>query len=576
MHVSIKGYLHSEIKTVLIALAVLSAFLAVSAELNFPASEWKAYSAYSSNDILNSVAKAPIRYSIGSNTGFWFTGVLPEYPVIVSNVMRDSDADFVPDLLSIRLSDTFKTDQRLDSIRIAYKGLLITVPGSSVTIQGTQLDVPVSSGVGIDGRPTGNTTIFMTVDGEVKSHSQTFNDGVCPAIIAADVLESDGMSPDILFLTFSEPLIVNSILGRQVLIIPQGTTDTVALTITQMLGQANDSTFSVQTASSDRKAISGDRLRLIPGSIGGTLTDKNSNKPHDLNRSVVIGFRPGAAAIVAAWYLDLNADGILDNVAVKFKRKVEQAEVDYARIFRDQKQFSVPFSRCARLGDSTYRIPIGDTLALLDDINTQGAMDLLIIYKALPDIPRVARVADSAAPVLKTARLIPGARTQAEMRGKDTLIADFSEGVVPPGQTPFLLSTKEGGLLYAFMLTYVGTAAGLNSYRFIIESFNIPSVPNAMAGDTIWINPSAGVSDSLLNPQSNPKNRRVLLQVGCLRAEWHVQPKIIRQNYQVIGTIDLLGRCIVEKLFLSRSSSVRLTAIRTSNGVVVQKLLITR
>ena len=134
------------------------------------------------------------------------TYVLPQHPVIISGVMLDNNADLIPDTLILTLSDTFKTDQRLDSVVIAYRGLLIPVPGSEVTIQGTQLRVPVPESVGIDGRPTGTATIFMTVDGEGKSHSRAFTDGVCPAIIAADVLENDGTNPDVLFLTFSEPI----------------------------------------------------------------------------------------------------------------------------------------------------------------------------------------------------------------------------------------------------------------------------------------------------------------------------------------------------------------------------------
>jgi hypothetical protein len=450
------------------------------------------------------------------------THVLPLYPVIVSGVMRDNDADLVPDLLSLTLSDTFKVDQRLDSVQIAYKGQVLTIPGASVTIAGKQLSVPVPPSVGVDGRPTGTATIFMTIDGDTQSHAQAFTDGVSPAIIAADVLENDGANPDVLFLTFSEPLTTGSVVGRQLLLIPQGTTDTVALTITQILGQSNDSLFTVQTASSDRKAIAGDRLRLVPGSAGGTLTDQKANKAHDLNRSVVIGFRPGAASIAGAWYLDMNADGILDQVVVQFKRKVEPSEVDYARLYRDPKQFTVAFVRATRLDESTYRIPIGDTLAQLNQIDTRGAMDLTIVYKTLPDIPRVSRVSDSAAPVIKSARLLPGALTASGIRGQDTLDVVFSEGVVQPGQMPFLLSARSGGLSYAFKLTSVGLTGSPYTNRFLVDSITNPSVLYAMAGDTIWINPTAGVSDSLSNTQSNPMNRRVLLEVTWPRANWNI------------------------------------------------------
>ncbi|MBN1129540.1 MAG: hypothetical protein JXA71_11165, partial [Chitinispirillaceae bacterium] len=447
------------------------------------------------------------------------TYVLPQHPVIVSGVMRDNDADLVPDLLSLTLSDTFKVDQRLDSVRIAYKGLLITVPGSGVTMRGMQLDVPVPASVGVDGRPSGTATIFMTVGGEPKNSARGFTDGVCPAVIAADVLENDGSNPDVLYITFSEPLTIGTIVGRQLLLIPQGTTDTVALTITQILSQTNDSTFAVQIASTDPKARAGDRLRLIPGSAGGTLADRSSNKAHDLNRSVIIGFRPGAASIAGAWYRDANADGVIDQVVVRFKRKVEQSEVDTALIYRDLRQLKLPFSASTRINDSMYRISIA---GMLNAINTRGPMELTVGYRALPGIRRSTIVADSAAPVIVSARLVPGALTAAGTRGSDTLVVAFSEGVVRPGQSPFLLSAKKDGQRYSVTLAYIDTTPALYSYRFVVQSISNAAIPLPLAGDTIWINPTAGVSDSLGNPQANPANRRVLLQVDWPQAEWRI------------------------------------------------------
>ncbi|MBN2036713.1 MAG: fibro-slime domain-containing protein [Chitinispirillaceae bacterium] len=453
------------------------------------------------------------------------TYVLPQHPVIVSGVMLDENADLVPELLRLGLSDTFKTDQRLDSVVVAYKGLLITVPASLVTMQGTQLDVPVPASVGIDGRPTGTATIHMTVGTDAKSHSRAFTDGVCPAVIKADVLENDGSNPDVLFLTFSEPLTVASIVGRQLQLLKQGTADTLALIITLILGQTNDSTFTVQIAASDPKAIPGDSLRLIPGSVGGTLTDKEGNKAHLLNRPVVIGFRPGAASIAAAWYHDTDADGILDSVVVCFKRKVEPAEIDTARINRDSRQFRMPFSVSTRLGDSTYRIPIGDATNRLTTISTRGAMDLTVTYHDFPDVQRNAIVVDRAAPVIKSAQLIPGPLTATNTRGTDTLIVTFSEAVDEiQHMNPFFLSSKEGGHRYSFTLLYEGPdpKKEIYSYRFVVQSIDNPQVPFASAGDTIWINSTAGVSDSLGVAQTNPNNRRVLLQVEWPKAVWRI------------------------------------------------------
>lgn len=226
----------------------------------------------------------------------------PSWPVIMSAVMSDYNADLVPDTLTITLSDTFKTEQRLDSVLIAKSGLLIVIPGSIVRIQEKQLSVQVPVSVGIDGRPSGTATICMTIGSETKSHSRAFTDGVCPALIAADVFENDGTQPDVLILSFSEPVVVSSIIGRQFLLIKAGTADTVALTVTKVMAGTNDSTYTVQMVASDHKVVAGDRLRLLPGSDGGSVADGANNKPHDLNRSVIVGFRVGATA----WYLNVN------------------------------------------------------------------------------------------------------------------------------------------------------------------------------------------------------------------------------------------------------------------------------
>ncbi|MBN1306913.1 MAG: fibro-slime domain-containing protein [Chitinispirillaceae bacterium] len=451
--------------------------------------------------------------------------VQPPYPIIVSGVMCDNNADLVPDMLYLTLSDTFQTDQRLDSVRIDYRGLTITVPVASVTLRGTQLDVPLPENMGIDGRPEGTAALFMTVSGEVKNNSRAFTDGVSPAIIAADVLESDGSDYDVLFITLSEPIVTGTIIGRQLLLIPQGTADTTALTVIQILAPINDSTFTVQVAPSERdlRVHVGDRLRLIPESDGGTLSDRKKNMPHDLNRSVVIGFRPGAASIAGAWYLDVNADGIIDQLMVKFMRKVEQSEIDTVSVRRNLSSFRIPFSRCTRVSDSIYMIPVGDSIARLNAISTGGPMHVTVGYPAFPGIYRNSTAADSAAPVIVSAMLLPGSLTAADVRDNDILIVTFSEGVARLGRSPFLLSAKKDGQRYSFSLEYLDEEGSASySYRFKVLSIT-PSLLFASAGDTIWIDPAAGVSDSGGVAQLNPLNRRVLLQVDWPQAQWNIR-----------------------------------------------------
>ena len=73
----------------------------------------------------------------------------------------------------------------------------------------------------------------------------------------------------------------------------------------------------------------------------------------------------------------LKFDGVLDSVVVRFKRKVEPAEVDTAKINRESRQFRMPFTVSTRLDDSIYQIPIGTGTDRLTSINTRGAMGLL-------------------------------------------------------------------------------------------------------------------------------------------------------------------------------------------------------
>ena len=466
------------------------------------------------------------------------THMRPIYPIIVTGIMRDNNADLVPDMLYLTLSDTFKVDQQLDSVQIAYRGTITTIPVQNVTLQGVQLGVPLPGTWGIDGRPEGTATLFMTVGGEGESNTGAVTDGVSPAIIAADVLENDEAGADILFLTFSEPILTGSVVGRQLLLIKQGTTDTVALTVAQILGQANDSTFTVQIAQSEVKALTGDRLRLIPESAGGTLADANGNKAHDLNRSVVIGFRAGAAAIAEAWYRDENADGIIDRVVVRFKRKVELSEIDTISIFRNQKLFSFSSSSCTRVSDSVFSIDIGASLASLS-ISTGGGMYVSVVYQALPDISRSATVADSAAPVIVSATLTPGSFTETGTRENDFLEVVFSEESMEFGLSPFLLSTRKDGQHYRYTLEFIEKGATAYSYRFRVLSISNTAIQFASAGDTIWIDPSAGIHDSGGVEQDNPENRRALVQVNWPRAEWRIAiaPNPFTRTTQVSGPL---------------------------------------
>jgi hypothetical protein len=129
---------------------------------------------------------------------------------------------------------------------------------------------------------------------------------------------------------------------------------------------------------------------------------------------------------------------------------------------------------------------------------------------------------DGVAPVLRTALLRRGSQG-----APDSLQLGFSESIRPiaagavfPGRSPsgtYAFALGAGSLLPA--------SAGANVWLFPIVSVTDASARpvGPAAGDSVWIDPSAGVADSVGNAQSNPGNSRVPLRIRTLLT-WSIKP----------------------------------------------------
>lgn len=436
----------------------------------------------------------------------------PDYPLVSSAVMLDSDGDNIPDLLHITLTDTFKTGQSLSSVEISYRGGPYIIPGASCIIGGNTVLTPFTSSAGIDGRPSGNVKINIDNDGDPESHSGAFTDGVGPSLIAADVLENESSDPDILFLTFSEPIFTSTVKGNQLLLIKAGD-DTIPLNILTINNIDNDSTITVLASSSAGKPLAGDLLRLVPGSQGGKISELNGVLPHDLNIPVEIGFRAGAAAIKSSWYSDSDANGIIDRLYLQFKRPVKSQEFDTIRVQWNSLGHLIDPGIIQFVNDSTFYIPVEGTVVRTDQPLTSGFMLAAVEFKAAKGVLRTSIAIDSAAPVLVSAVLRSGRYNLSGEPDDDTLICEFSEDIPAPGNSPFLLANPQTGQ-YRFNLTPYNSKT-----TFLVNSID-PSGISPADNDSIWIDISALVKDSSGNIQSNPSNRRVLLQIIEVEPQW--------------------------------------------------------
>ncbi len=443
----------------------------------------------------------------------------PKFPAIVSAVMLDADADVVPDMIAITLADTFKAEQRLDSVVLNYRGHVYILPAAQATIRGTSIIAPFTSLSGADGRPAGQAALVGVIGTEVSRKTKEISDGVTPAVIAADVLENESAGPDTLFLTFSEPVLISTVLGKQLLLIKANTTDTVALDVQKTVTVINDSTLAVAIAVSAKRPQPGDLLRLLPGTAGGTIADSSKNTPHLLNRSVVIGFRAGPTSVAAAYYLDANADGFVDKVIAVFKRPVKPADMKTVKVqwssVATMKSETVAPDALVKLSDSVWCIPVHGESLTPNVRQTSGPMELSVEYAGFPNIFRSSSVADSAAPVIVSAALSYGNAVALD----SALSVVFSEPLLAaPGEQPFLLWSKRYSAQYRFRLSLKSFTSA--TCEFIVDAVVGGAVSFASQGDSIWIDVAANIADAAGNIQDNPANRRVLLTVSLPQPAW--------------------------------------------------------
>jgi fibro-slime domain-containing protein len=466
----------------------------------------------------------------------------PKIPTINTAIILDTNADIIPDMLKITLNDTLKTDQHLDSVYFQYRGKTYTVPIAQTTLQGALLTVPLSQISATDGRPSGEVTLVGTTGKDVVRRTKQAVDGVGPALDSAYVLENESQGPDTLFLTFSEPINESTLLGKQLLLIKSNTTDTVPLDVNAGVVKKNDSSFVVSIALSAVRPQAGDRLRLTPGSANGTVSDPSKNTPHDLNRSVLIGFKAGATSIIRAYYLDKDADGFIDCVVAVFKRSVAPSDFKTIKIqWGATNNFNIETispDALVKMSDSVLSMPVDGKNQSQAKPQTNGAMEIMVEYNSFPDLIRSSTVSDSAAPVILSASLSYGTSSGTLLTLDSTLTVVFSEPLrQAPRSQPFFCWSIRYAKQYQFKLTLISFSSTVCT--FTINSIDVNDVPFATKGDSIWIDVAANIADTVGNLQSNPLNRRVILDVTLPQPTWNIaistNPFIPGQNVTEIS-----------------------------------------
>ncbi len=404
----------------------------------------------------------------------------------------------------------------------------VVIPGSGLTLDpadSTHITVvpatpfaPLSTT--FKGTPSlGTSYIFDTTFAQPNDVARfDIADSVGPLLMSALMPEYGGTGPDTFFLTFSEPIDEQKIVGVSLLLKPSAGEERT-LTIDSFTVRFD--TLVAFIPADIYTPAPGDSLRLAPT---GNITDRFANHAHPLNRPVPILIRKAPPKVIATWYTDPDADGIVDRANFRFDRPCMQEDCS----------FKITWIKGLSSGDiSGAALTYGSadsTLLQLDlstvftsplPVATSGVMSYQLTI-GFSETTQSGSCSDSAAPVLLTAEFHP-AVFDSLTASPDTLHVTFSEPVETITSTqPFVLVHATGG---EAVLTNLQSQQQLVTNATFITTAPLSDTRYPQQGDSVHINPAGAITDLNGNIQDNPDNRNVLLDLK------HVQPE-----FTVIGS----------------------------------------
>jgi|GEM_PF-1914730 len=334
-------------------------------------------------------------------------------------------------------------------------------------------------------------------------------DSVGPLLVSAIVPERTDAPFDSFYLTLTE--------------LPEGTlTSGVSLTLiksdgTEISVLASDWSMRLDTLivvtssfSQEEAPAVGDSLRIIPE---GPITDRFGNHAHRLNRPVPVIIRKAEARVLQAYYRDLDADGIVDAATFCCDRPATLENRLFSITWVEGLSASNIAASSLRHEDEEGTIVTIDLTSVFGQrppVATSGTMSYKMRLSDNPSFNQAGSVVDSAAPVLAFAQMRQAAFLIGQtFEAPDTFFITPSEPLAPVvSQTPVMMKKPGGG--EALIVRF--TLQSQNVQRLVlttIDPFTQELYPQE--GDSVWINPEALLCDLYGSEQTNPLNRRVLL-----------------------------------------------------------------
>ncbi len=353
--------------------------------------------------------------------------------------------------------------------------------------------------------PTGTSFYFDSVYSKLRIVDFSVNDSVGPLLSSACIIEKDSSKNDTLMITLSEKVRINSLEGKSCILIKEGK-DPIELTILSAIELQNAIRLIVEN-SGELTIAEGDSLRLNPS---GPAMDLPGNKPHPKNKAVPLTIQKRPGKIISAYYIDSDANGVIDSVIVSFDRQIPADNLEITLSRRGGATSNIEDNRMTFINDSHSKVLLPVPSSLQVPNTTSGEIDIRFIFKSQGNIPRPYLADDSAAPVLTSALFCPGIPKSVNDSFPDTLIVTFSEQIQKiNNEYPFVFKDQNGSLYKMRLSTH--SIKG-SAWYFIVSSID-NEIKYPSANDSVFINHEADVRDTFSNVQKNPDNKRVPLKI---------------------------------------------------------------
>lgn len=253
---------------------------------------------------------------------------LPPWPIIDVAKMVDTDCDNKPDAIKITISNEYQENQSFNSVQFVYNGDtlkttdVISQNGKEIVVKANIKDTAINT------NPSGSITLYSNVGGKVESHTDFYQDGIAPTLLAVSVLERlDTATSDRVYMQFSEPISSPGTDWPTQLFATNGSTQVNAPTVkfTQIYNESmNVWEFVIGFDASGNSVVTEGMFAQLLSNA--SIKDKSGNEVSATcgQPKLPITLKLIPVPMTYASISDADEDGVAERVYIEYARAIDQ------------------------------------------------------------------------------------------------------------------------------------------------------------------------------------------------------------------------------------------------------------